>query len=1194
MSLIDSRQAGSVDGASEHVNTTCAESNVPEVCLWVSMWKWVRKVVGGVVSKVFGLRRMRTTQAEVGTGGQSAPISAEATLNEQESARAMMEHESAEALSSDVTETGNNGEVVGDDGRGVAAGRTERRYTTIPPAPPEPEEEVDEELALGEGEEVIAQFDDEGGEDEGGAATLDPKDDTEVGNTVEKPVVVPVEPKTETQMQGNEDEEPLRVWRVEVYPRDAGDDPVGENVLHEANELELGTNIEAVQSCRIYLIEANYDEKEVEAIAAGLLSDPVNERYVIGATPAKQGVSLIEVHYLPGVMDPVAISTRDAIVEMLGENDELDVRTGFRYDMVNATSEQAMEIAERLLANSVIQEIKTVPHLPASFLHGQPYELKLGHVNIRDLDDDALMVLSREGHLFLSLDEMKGVQAYYQERGCEPTDIELETLAQTWSEHCVHKTLKSRVNYTETVGASPTLADWDGRSGHTLLEDGSLEIDNLLKSTIAAATNELIDGGLDWCISVFVDNAGIIKFDDEDAVTFKVETHNHPSAIEPYGGAATGAGGCIRDTMGTGLAAKPIANTDIFCVANPTLSFDELPKGVLHPKRVLKQVVGGVRDYGNRMGIPTVNGLVWFDDRYLGNPLVFCGSVGLIPNDKCFGDAQQGDRIIVIGGRTGRDGIHGATFSSAELTDTHADEFSHAVQIGNAITEKKALDVILQARDHESGCLYSAVTDCGAGGYSSAVGEMGEKIGAFVELDKAPLKYDGLSYTEIWISEAQERMVLAVPAEKVETLQALCDAEDVELCDLGYFGTEDAELILNYEGTEVGRMSMDFMHNGIPQPTRKAVWAGGKGSFVKEAETDDVGELLKRLLGHPNIASKHWIIKQYDHEVQGGAVVRPLTGPGQDGPSDAAVLRPKLDSDKAIALSCGLATALGDVDPYWMVLASIDEAVRNAVCVGARPDRIAILDNFCWAKCDREENLGALVRASVACYDGAMAYRTPFISGKDSLNNEFTTESGEVIAIPPTLLISAIGIVDDAKQCVTMDAKSAGNLLIQVGQTKESLGAAHVGFVGGVVNNELPKVDLKRAPQQLAKVAELIAKGLVRSAHDCSEGGMLLAGAEMAFAGGIGLNIDLGGVPSGEALSETAACFAETPSRILLEIEPGQFDTVARLLTEADVPFGEVGRFNESDRVTVQSSGGQLMDAGLDELRDAWKQPLDW
>ena len=836
--------------------------------------------------------------------------------------------------------------------------------------------------------------------------------------------------------------EQLRVARVEIRPKAGEIDPEGMAVLEDAKAAFGG--IREVKARQIFLIEAPLSDEQVEMVAGELLADQVNQRYVLGADGVGEDAVSVEVHFKPGVMDPVAQSTKEAIVEMIPglDIDAISVSTGTRFDFCvvdggEKPSEEAVkEFAERYLANPVVQDIHADQFKPSEFVHGVRYELNLAHVKIRDLNDDELMKLSREGHLFLSLTEMKCVQDYYKKADREPTDIELETLAQTWSEHCVHKTLKSSVRLSEEGGVSiPSLKQGaiEGRKGHKLNEDGSVTVDNLLKYTVAAATFDLMEEEpyKSWCISVFEDNAGVVKFDDEDAVCIKVETHNHPSAIEPYGGAATGIGGCIRDIMGTGMSARPIANTDSFCVAYPDTK--ELPKGVIHPKRTLQQITAGVRDYGNRMGIPTVNGMVYFNEDFIGNPLVFAGCIGLMPNDKCFGEAAPGDRIIALGGATGRDGIHGATFSSAELTDTHADEFSHAVQIGNAITQKKTLDVIMQARDYESGPLYRAITDCGAGGFSSAVGEMGEKVGANVQLDAAPLKYKGLNYTEIWISEAQERMVLAVPVEKIDTLKAMCEAENVDFCDLGEFGCFEDEvpmLKLNYRGTEVGKLSMVLMHEGIPTPLREAKWdsekAGGFASGAKkerEAKPSDVAEGLKKVLGHPNIASKHWIVRQYDHEVQGGSAVKPMVGPCQDGPSDASVLRPKLGSNKGVALSCGLgaaysekATAAGfaaDGDSYWGTLAAIDEAVRNAVCVGADPSHIAILDNFCWPGCDDEYLMGSLVRAAEACYDGAMAYKTPFVSGKDSLNNQFTTDEGERYTIPQTLLVSAMAMVDE-------------------------------------------------------------------------------------------------------------------------------------------------------------------------------------
>ncbi len=1022
------------------------------------------------------------------------------------------------------------------------------------------------------------------------------------------------------------------VHRVEVRSRSGQFDPGADAVLAQVRH-RLG-RLAAVHTARIYLIEAHLVSTQLQTVVDELLTDSVTQQAVIGSAPTAKGMATIEVHYRPGVMDPVALSTRQAIAEMLPglAAEDITVRTGQRYDLVPAdgvhlTPDQVRQLAASVLANPVINEVHHTPYHPTAFPHGQAYELRVVSVPIRQLDNEGLKQLSREGHLFLSADEMRAIQAYYQQADREPTDIELETLAQTWSEHCVHKTLKARICYAQPHNdrhplQTPGPKDWANRAGHRLEPDGSITIENLLKHTIAAATFKLMkqDHFKQWCVSVFQDNAGIVKFDDQDALCIKVETHNHPSAIEPYGGAATGIGGCIRDVMGTGLSARPIANTDVFCVAPPQTDPRHVPRGVIEPGRILDRVVAGVRDYGNRMGIPTVNGAVWFHDDYLGNPLVFAGCVGILPLDKCFGEPRPNDRIIVLGGRTGRDGIHGATFSSAELTDTHADRFSHAVQIGNAITQKKTLDVILQARDHANGPLFTAITDCGAGGFSSAVGEMGQKLGARVTLHTAPLKYQGLSYTEIWISEAQERMVLAVPPAHCDTLRDLCHDENVEFCDLGQFGCtdgDDALLVLTYHDTEVGRLSMHFLHDGLPMPTRKAHWSFSPPQTGRQEQSparpvaiatekpanQPLVQSLCHLLAHPNIASKHWIIRQYDHEVQGTSVIKPLVGPGQDGPSDAAVLRPKFDSRRGVAIACGLQPGLGEGpnagagDSYWMALAAIDEAVRNCVCVGADPRHIAILDNFCWPNCDDPEQLGRLVRAAEACHDGALAYGTPFVSGKDSLNNQFTSETGRLITIPPTLLVTAMGLVTDITHCVTMHAKAPHHHLLIVGLTTGRMGGSHYHSAGGqrLGDDDIPRVNLALGPQHATAVATLIANRLVVSAHDCSDGGLLVAAAEMAFAGHVGLDLNLDRLPVEAPLDTTSACFAETPSRYLLEIAPDHLAEATRVLNTAGVPFADIGMFANHDRLTVRRTDeDHLLDEPLETLRQAWQAPLDW
>ncbi|MFM7800284.1 MAG: AIR synthase-related protein, partial [Planctomycetota bacterium] len=580
------------------------------------------------------------------------------------------------------------------------------------------------------------------------------------------------------------------VHRVEVRPRQGQRDTRADAALRQASALGLPVP-SAAQHASVYLLEGELTEADVRRIAGELLADPVTQVAEVQrrgeARPRLD--ALVEVHPLPGVTDPAAESVEMAVEALLGV--KVRVRTGDRYDLAGVDARAAAALGERGVANPVIHGIHAEPWHPERFPSGRRYELRIVEVPIRDLADAQLERLSRDAHLFLSLDEMRAVQAEYRRLGREPREIELETIAQTWSEHCVHKTLKSTVRYREAnlaPGQKSLVGDAArGRPNHEPAADGIVTVRNLLKSTVAAGTFALTDekraDRIDWCLSVFVDNSGVIAFDEHHAVCFKCETHNRPSAIEPYGGAATGIGGCIRDIMGTGLGAKPVAATDVFCVA--PLDGTDVPAGCLPPRRILGQVVAGVRDYGNRMGIPTVNGAVWFDPRYVGNPLVYCGVVGTMPRTMVKGRVERGDRIVAMGGRTGRDGIHGATFSSAEVEHGHSSEFSHAVQIGNAITEKTMLDALLAARDQPDGPLYRALTDCGAGGFSSAVGEMGKDIGATVHLERAPVKYDGLSPTEVWISEAQERMVLAVPAERLPRLRATCAAHGVEMCELG-------------------------------------------------------------------------------------------------------------------------------------------------------------------------------------------------------------------------------------------------------------------------------------------------------------------------------------------------------------------------------------------------------------------------
>jgi phosphoribosylformylglycinamidine synthase len=789
--------------------------------------------------------------------------------------------------------------------------------------------------------------------------------------------------------------------------------------------------------------------------------------------------------------------------------------------------------------------------------------------------DARLLEISRQGLLSLSLAEMKAIQGYFKKLGCDPTDVELETLAQTWSEHCKHKTFRGVVEYEEA-----------GR--------GVRVYDSLLKSTIMRVTEEL---DRPWCWSTFRDNAGVIAFDEEWGIAFKVETHNHPSALEPYGGAGTGLGGVIRDILGVGLGAKPVMNTDVFAFAPADMPARKIPEGALSPRRIIKGVVAGVRDYGNRMGIPTANGAVYFDERYVANPLVFCGTLGFIPKDKVNKDVKPGDWVVTLGGRTGRDGIHGATFSSAALEEGIA---SSVVQIGHAIMEKRMMDVLLQARDQG---LYRAVTDCGAGGYSSAVGELGAETGVRVDLEKVPLKYQGLEPWEIWVSESQERMALAVPPAHWPALSALCASEGVEATVIGQF-TDDHKLTLCYRQEVMGVLDMAFLHDGMPRVHRKAAWRGPseelKASARLELRSSELGPTLLKLLAHPNVASKKWVVQQYDHEVQGGSVIKPFVGFDQRGPSDASVFRPHLESNRAVVVSNGFNPSYGDVDPYWMAACAIDEALRNLVAVGGDLRHAALLDNFCWGDPEDPRELAGLVRAAQACYDVAKSFGVPFISGKDSLNNTWRDPAGRLRPIPPSLLISTVGVIGDAAQTVTMDLKQVGDAVYLVGETREELGGAHVWKVlGKPGRGVVPHVVPARAREAFELVHEAIRRGYVRACHDLSEGGLAVAAAEMAFAGRLGLDLDLacvmtpaeGGAHQGRpagSLSAAAMLYSETPSRFLVEVPRVACRRFEILLKGYASCVGRVTRY---PALVIRHSKTKkvLVREPLEVLRKAWE-----
>ncbi len=946
------------------------------------------------------------------------------------------------------------------------------------------------------------------------------------------------------------------VRRVTVRTREGLIDSRGEAVKHDA--LDLGVrSIDRVTVSDVYLFEGGISVADIKTIAGELLTDPVTQVSVIDDVPDEDG-RIIEVAFNHGVMDPVEESLYKAIGD-LGITSVETAKTMKRYAITGpVTDDEAALVTEKLLVNHIIQHAAAPDEEP--FLHAKKIEgVQRVEIEMLGLDDDGLMALSADRFLSLTLEEMKELQAYYKGIGRNPTDVELETFAQTWSEHCVHKTFRGIIDY----------------NGET--------IDNLIKQTIFKATRDI---NHPMCVSVFKDNSGVVRFDETDNVCFKVETHNFPSSLEPYGGAGTGIGGVIRDILGTGLGAKPIANTDVFCFAPPDMTFDQCPPGTLHPRRIMKGVVSGVRDYGNRMGIPTVNGSVSFDPRYVGNPLVYCGTVGIMPQECSFNKVSDGDIIIVAGGRTGRDGIHGATLSSTEVTEESETTSSHAVQIGNAIQEKKVTDTLLQARDRG---LYSALTDCGAGGLSSAVGEMGEETGAVVDLDKVPLKYAGLNYWEIWVSEAQERMVFAVPPQHVDEILAIFESENVEATVIGSF-TGNGTLTLRYRGVVVGEFDCGFLHGGVPRLARTATWAPKTRPEPESGCPSDLGEPLKKILGSYNTCSKEWIVRQYDHEVQGGSVVKPLTGAANDGPSDAAVVRPKLNSNRGVAISNGINARYGDIDPYHMAMSVIDEALRQITAVGGDITNTCLLDNFAWGNTTIPDRLGDLVRASQGCYDGAVGFGTPFVSGKDSLRNEFHY-GDKVVRIPPTLLVSALGIMEDVTKSVTMDFKRPGSKIGVVGLTKAELGGSQYWALDGFLGNSVPAVDTAVAKKAMTSLHNAMKDGLIRACHDCSDGGLGVALAEMAFAGETGAEIDLAAVPKEDGMRDDHILFSESNSRFIIEVLQENNANVEKLLS--DVPFAWVGETSKGANVVVKGTNGRtVVNEELSALKEAWQAPL--
>jgi phosphoribosylformylglycinamidine synthase len=854
-------------------------------------------------------------------------------------------------------------------------------------------------------------------------------------------------------------------------------------------------------------------------------------------------------------------------------------------------------IATGLLANTLIQRFEIRSR--EQWQDGERIPMRIprvtgtGDAQVESIDleiaDAALMEISQGRVLVLDLEEMKAIQSHLRDPdvrasreqvglGSEITDVELEALAQTWSEHCKHKIFNASIHYTDDHGEVQVI--------HSLF-------DTYIRGATQQIREEL--GPRDWCLSVFRDNAGVIRFNEDWNLVFKVETHNTPSALEPYGGALTGIVGVNRDPFGTGKGAKLIFNVDVFCFAPPDFN-RPLPPRLLHPRRIFEGVREGVEHGGNKSGIPTVNGSIVFDDRYAGKPLVYCGTGGIMPamilgeasEDKA---AQPGDLIVMTGGRIGKDGIHGATFSSEEL---HEGSPVTAVQIGDPITQKKMTDFLLLARDEG---LYNAITDNGAGGLSSSVGEMAQDCeGCELYLDRAPLKYEGLAPWEILISEAQERMTLAVPREKSERFLDLAARMDVEATVLGVF-TDSGYFHVLFDGLTVAYLEMAFLHEGVPRMSLEARWKPPSHEEPDFPCPDDLTDSLQTLLARLNVCSKESVVRQYDHEVQGGAVIKPTVGIHGDGPGDAAVIRPLLDTFEGVVVAHGIYPRYSDIDTYAMMAAAVDEAVRNYLSVGGSMDRLGGLDNFCWPDSvqsdktpDGHYKLAQLVRANQALFDVTTAYGIPCISGKDSMKNDY--KIGDVkISIPPTVLYSLIGKIDDVRNAVSMDAKASGDLVYVLGTTRLELGGSEYFASRDYTGNQVPRVDSEAFLSVYRALEKAIQTGLVASCHDCSDGGLGIALAESAFAGGLGMEVDLAGVPADAVDRDDWMLFSESQGRFVVTVHPENREAFENEMIGC--PVGRVGRVLEEPVFTVHGLAGKtVVRASIQDLKEIWRKPL--
>ena len=958
--------------------------------------------------------------------------------------------------------------------------------------------------------------------------------------------------------------------------------------------------IKTISLIDVYTIEKKLSTLDLNKIGSAV-SNPVTQQYMI--KNGKNNLSkknefdwVIEIGFLPGVTDNISHTVKQISEDLLnikfinGEDVYSSQITLISGDL---NKDEVEQIANSLY-NPLIQRVHIKSHQQFTKDHGMDFivpkvkltkkptvtevdlklsenELtKIGKLGITNIDG------TRRGPLALDLLFIKTIRDYFQRKKRGPNDIELESLAQTWSEHCKH-----------TIFADPIDEIKDG----------------LFKHYIKRATEEIRKkrGKKDFCVSVFSDNSGGIIFDEKYLITHKVETHNSPSALDPFGGAVTGIVGVNRDTLGFGLGAKPIANYYGFCLADPRTD-KKLYKGpnftqpMLSSKRIMTGVIDGVNAGGNQSGIPTPQGFLNFDERFRGKPLVFVGTIGLIPK-KIKGKlshikkALPGDYVVMLGGRVGKDGIHGATFSS-EAMDSGSP--ATAVQIGDPITQKKLSDAIVkEARDM---LLYNSITDNGAGGLSCSVAEMAkESGGVIVDLEKVPLKYPGLEPWEIWISESQERMTLAVNKEKWVQFKKLMDSRGVEATIIGRF-TDSGKCLVSYNKKLIVDIDMDFLHDGLPKKLLTTTFNSAKHKEPNITEEKNAEVTLLAMLSRLNITSYAFISQQYDYVVQANSALPPLQGRGRVN-ADTSAIKPVLNSQKGVVMSQGLYPSYGDIDTYYMAASSIDTAIRNAVAAGADPNYLAILDNFCWCSANDPERLGALKRAAKACFDYAVAYGTPFISGKDSMFNDFKgyDEKGKPIniSIPPTLLISSIGVVSDINKVVSLDLKQSGDLIYILGETKEELGGSEYYAMEGekvgkkYIGNNVPKVDAKKNKKLYDSFFKAIQNNLIASSISVGRGGIGVVLAKTAIGGKLGVQIKLKNIP-GNVFRDDYGLYSESQGRILVSINPKNKKKFENNFK--NIPYALIGKVTDDQMFEVVGlENKKIINIKIDKLEESYR-----